>query len=83
MTELLASKGYLKVLLHIACEELKALIGICFGVPFALIPLAMVTSSKRIMGEQTNHKVITYIVWGIAGVVSLLNIVLIWLTIQN
>jgi len=56
-------------------------IGLSFGVPFALIPLAMITSSKRIMGEQTNHKAITYIVWGIAGVVSLLNCVLIVLTL--
>jgi manganese transport protein len=58
-------------------------IGLSFGVPFALIPLAMITSSKLIMGDQTNHKAITYIVWGIAGTVSLLNIVLIWLTITG
>ncbi|HEY1085927.1 MAG TPA: Nramp family divalent metal transporter [Candidatus Saccharimonadales bacterium] len=52
-----------------------------FGVPFALIPLTMVTSSRKIMGDQINPKAITYIVWGIAGVVSLLNIALIWLTV--
>lgn len=56
-------------------------IGLSFGVPFALIPLAMITSSNRIMGDQTNHRAITYAVWGIAGVVSVLNIVLIWLTL--
>ena len=51
-----------------------------FGVPFALVPLAMVTSSRRIMGDQTNPKLVTYLVWGIAGVVSVLNIALIVLT---
>ena len=51
-----------------------------FGVPFALIPLTMVTSSKSIMGNQVNPRVVTYTVWGISGVVSLLNIALIALT---
>lgn len=54
-----------------------------FGVPFALIPLTMVTSSKKIMGDQINPKIITITIWGIAGVVSLLNIALIWLTISG
>jgi manganese transport protein len=54
-----------------------------FGVPFALIPLAMVTSNQAIMGEQTNPRIVTYLVWAIAGVVSVLNIALIWLTISG
>lgn len=52
-----------------------------FGVPFALIPLTMVTSSRAIMGNQVNPRIVTYTVWAIAGVVSLLNIALIVLTI--
>lgn len=55
-------------------------IGLSFGVPFALIPLAMITANKRIMGDQKNQPIITYAVWAIAGVVSVLNIALIWLT---
>jgi len=72
------------IVLGLGIDPTQALIvsqiGLSFGVPFALIPLAMITSSKRIMGDQTNHRAITYAVWGIAGVVSLLNIVLIFLT---
>jgi manganese transport protein len=74
------------IVLGLGIDPTQALIvsqiGLSFGVPFALIPLAMVTSSRTIMGEQTNHSAITYIVWGIAGVVSVLNIALIWLTIH-
>jgi len=73
------------IVLGLGIDPTQALIvsqiGLSFGVPFALIPLAMITSSKLIMGEQTNHRAITSAVWGIAGIVSLLNIVLIYLTI--
>lgn len=58
-------------------------IGLSFGVPFALVPLAMITSSKRIMGEHVNIRAVTYAVGGIAGIVSILNLVLIWLTIAG
>lgn len=54
-----------------------------FGVPFALIPLTMVTSSRSIMGDQVNPRIVTYLVWGIAGIVSLLNIALIVLTLTG
>lgn len=72
------------IVLGLGIDPTQALIvsqiGLSFGVPFALIPLAMITSSKLIMGDQINPRIVTYLVWGIAGVVSLLNIVLIWLT---
>ncbi len=55
-------------------------IGLSFGVPFALVPLAMITSSKRIMGEHVNIRPVTYAVGAIAAIVSVLNLVLIWLT---
>jgi manganese transport protein len=56
-------------------------IGLSFGVPFALITLAMITANRGIMGEHINQKWVTVAVAAIAGVVSLLNIVLIVLTI--
>lgn len=55
-------------------------IGLSFGVPFALIPLAMITASRTIMGPQVNARLTTWAVGAIAGVVSALNLVLIWLT---
>ncbi len=55
-------------------------IGLSFGVPFALIPLALVTASKTIMGDQRSKPIVTYAIWLIAALVSFLNAVLIWLT---
>lgn len=56
-------------------------IGLSFGVPFALIPLALITANKSIMGTQINKPSITYAIWLIAGLVTVLNGVLIWLSI--
>ncbi len=55
-------------------------IGLSFGVPFALIPLAMITANSAIMGENRNSRIITLFVWAIAGIVSVLNLALVWLT---
>jgi manganese transport protein len=49
-----------------------------FGIGFALIPLIMFTSSKRIMGSLQNSKVITVISWLIATVIVLLNLFLLY-----
>ena len=72
------------IVLGLGIDPTKALIvsqiGLSFGVPFALIPLAMITASKQIMGRQVNAKLTTYTVGTIAGSVSVLNFALIWLT---
>lgn len=72
------------VLLALAIDPTKALIvsqvALSFGIPFALVPLAMVTSSPRIMGKARNTPTITGLIYAIAGFVSVLNLVLIWLT---
>ncbi|RSM76089.1 divalent metal cation transporter MntH [Kibdelosporangium aridum] len=54
-----------------------------FGIPFALIPLVRLTSSRRLMGENVNHKVTTGLAWVIAGLVIALNLALIWLTVTG
>lgn len=54
-----------------------------FGIPFALIPLLLATSSGRIMGDQKNNKAIIIILSAITSVIVLLNIALIWLTITG
>ena len=51
-----------------------------FGIPFALVPLLLATSSRRIMGEQRNHWVIIAILSVITAIIVALNIALIWLT---
>jgi len=51
-----------------------------FGIPFALIPLLLATSNRKIMGDQINHKAITVILSTIVAIIVLLNLALIWLT---
>ena len=72
------------ILLAFAIDPTQALIVsqviLSFGIPFALAPLALASSSRRIMGEYRNSHLITATIYGITLFVSALNGVLIWLT---
>jgi manganese transport protein len=71
------------VLLVLAVDPTQILlvsqIALSFGIPFALVPLAIATSSKRIMGEARNTPVVTATICIITLFVSVLNIVLVGL----
>ena len=54
-----------------------------FGIPFALIPLVRLTSDPLIMGESVNAKTTLGLGWLIAALITGLNILLIWLTVQS
>jgi manganese transport protein len=54
-----------------------------FGIPFALIPLVRLTSDRVLMGDDTNHRVTTMLGWIVAALISLLNVVLIYLTVTG
>lgn len=54
-----------------------------FGIPFALIPLVRLTGNEVLMGDDVNHRVTTALGWAVAGVISLLNVVLIYLTVKG
>ncbi|MDT5011976.1 MAG: manganese transport protein [Mycobacterium sp.] len=54
-----------------------------FGIPFALIPLVRLTSDASLMGEDTNHRVTTVLGWSVAGLISLLNVGLLYLTVAG
>ncbi|MFJ8237484.1 Nramp family divalent metal transporter [Ureibacillus sp. NPDC094379] len=54
-----------------------------FGIPFALIPLIIFTSKKKIMGNLVNHKITTFVAWMIALVIIVLNIFLLTQTILS
>ena len=75
------------IILLLGIEPTKALIisqiGLSFGVPFALIPLARITASRRIMNGAVNTVPVTVAIYAIAALVSVLNLVLIWLTIAG
>lgn len=53
-----------------------------FGIGFALIPLIMFTSSKRIMGSLVNTKWITIVSWIMATLIVTLNIFILIQTFQ-
>ena len=47
-----------------------------FGIPFALVPLVLFTSNRRVMGGLVNNRLTTVAAWAIAVVISLLNVFL-------
>jgi manganese transport protein len=75
------------VILAIGLDPSRALVlsqvVLSFGIPFALIPLVRLTSNRGLMGEDTNHRVTTAFGWAVAALISLLNVVLIYLTVQG
>ena len=54
-----------------------------FGIPFALFPLVRLTSNRALMGTDTNHRATTTVGWVVAVMISLLNVVLLYLTVTG
>lgn len=54
-----------------------------FGIPFAVLPLVKLTNNRGLMGNDTNHPATTVLGWVVAVLVSLLNVVLIYLTVTS
>lgn len=54
-----------------------------FGIPFAVLPLVRLTSNRKLMGSDTNHAATTFLGWTVAVIVSLLNLLLIYLTVTG
>ncbi len=54
-----------------------------FGIPFAVLPLVRLTSNRKLMGSDANHPVTTILGWGVGVLVSLLNLLLIYLTLKG
>ncbi|MFJ5621412.1 Nramp family divalent metal transporter [Peribacillus loiseleuriae] len=52
-----------------------------FGIAFALVPLIMFTSNKKIMGNLTNHRITTIIAWIVAILIICLNLFLLYSTL--
>ena len=54
-----------------------------FGIAFALIPLIVFTSNKKIMGKLVNHNITQFVAWVIASLIVVLNIFLLYQTIMG
>jgi manganese transport protein len=52
-----------------------------FGIAFALVPLILFTSNKKIMGSLVNHKITSSIAWLIAVLIIGLNLFLLYETL--
>ncbi|TFV61154.1 divalent metal cation transporter [Mycobacterium sp. PS03-16] len=75
------------VILAVGVDPSRALVlsqvVLSFGIPFALIPLIRLTSNRTLMGDDVNHRVTTALGWVVAGLITLLNVVLIYLTVTG
>jgi manganese transport protein len=75
------------IILAIGVDPSRALVlsqvVLSFGIPFALIPLVRLTSDKTLMGADANHRVTSAFGWGVAGLITVLNVVLIYLTVNG
>jgi manganese transport protein len=47
-----------------------------FGLPFAVVPLVLFTSDRRVMGSLVNGRVMKAVAWGVTSVVVCLNVLL-------
>lgn len=75
------------VVLAIGVDPSRALVisqvVLSFGIPFALVPLIRLTSNPALMGADTNRRVVSVLGWTVAAVITLLNVVLIYLTLTR
>ena len=74
------------VVLALGVDPTKALVisqvVLSFGIPFALVPLVMFTRRRDIMGGLANRPVTTVLASAVAGIIIVLNVVLIVLTVR-
>jgi manganese transport protein len=47
-----------------------------FGIPFALIPLVLLTSRRDVMGVHVNRRLTTWMGWVLAALITGLNVFL-------
>jgi manganese transport protein len=48
-----------------------------FGIPFALVPLVLLTARRDVMGVHVNRRGTSLIAFGIAAIVTAMNVFLI------
>jgi manganese transport protein len=75
------------VILAIGVDPSRALVlsqvVLSFGIPFALIPLIRLTSDRTLMGNDTNHRMTTALGWTVAAMITVLNVILIYLIVTK
>ena len=54
-----------------------------FQLPFAVIPVIQLTSSRKKMGELVNSRITTAIAWVVAAAILFFNAELVWLILRS
>jgi manganese transport protein len=73
----IAGEGKLTALLILSQVVLS------FQLPFAVVPLVQFTSSRRLMGEFANSRLIAVVAWFVAAVIVIFNAELLWLIFRG
>jgi manganese transport protein len=72
------------IVLAIGLDPSRALVisqvVLSFGIPFALVPLVLLTSRRDVMGSLVNRRATTILAWVVAGLISALNLFLLFET---
>jgi len=58
-------------------------VALSFGIPFALIPMVLLTRNTDVMGAFVNSTLTTWLAGGIAAVIVVLNVFLIYSTVTT
>ena len=58
-------------------------VALSFGIPFALVPLVLITRRASVMGDMVNRRSTTTVMVAITTVISLLNIYLLYDTVAG
>jgi manganese transport protein len=62
--------------LHVSATDALVLsqVVLSFGIPFALVPLVVLTSRREVMGAHVNGRAMTLVAFAVAGLISVLNL---------
>ena len=75
------------IVLAVGVDPTRALVlsqvVLSFGIPFALVPLVMLTRRRDVMGTLVNRRATTVVAAAVAALIIALNVLLIFLTISG
>lgn len=73
------------IVIGLGIEPIKILVlsqvSLSFQLPFAVIPLVLFTSNRKIMGEFTNNRLTNILAWGSTLIILSLNVILVYQTL--
>ncbi|MBQ0836933.1 Nramp family divalent metal transporter [Lactiplantibacillus pentosus] len=55
-----------------------AQVALSVALPFTLLPLVALTNNRQLMGAHVNHPAVTWLGYGLAGIITILNIYLVY-----